>query len=220
MAAQSDHAPHGAAVECQRAPVTSVAKFNLTQIDVTKFQDFDEWLALLTACKVAGVSREDFVSCSVTDPDYADDAESVRDIWNRVKPNGAITEATLFRALRRNKGVPGDILAIPKGRRRMTSRDRARIDSIADVIAIAKDITDAEDKLYWAGCRYGECRMEIVIADDILEALLIAAGWRWGLRNKRRMRRQIRNGMRDGARDWHHMHHGGKEQNVSGLPFK
>jgi hypothetical protein len=199
MAGQSDHhAPHGASLDCHRAPLISDAKFtvDLTRIDPTKYQDLDEWLALLTACKVAGVDREAFVAWSVSDPDYAEHAEIVRGVWNRLKPNGRITEATLFRALRRNKGV---LVKVPKGRRVMTSRDRARIDAIINVIALAKTVADAEDKLYWAACRYGELRMQIIITDRVLEQLLLDAGWRWGLRDKRRMRRQIRNGLREGA---------------------
>jgi hypothetical protein len=215
-------AAHGEEIDCQRAPLSTetiipkVTDVDLHQIDVTKFQDFDEWLALLTSCKVAGVDREDFVSWSVGDPDYADHAENVRDIWNRVKPNGQITEGTLFRALRK-KGVPGDILSVPKGRRRMTGRDRARLDAICAVVAGATTARDAEDKLYWAGCRGGECRMEFVIADDVLVELFVKAGWRWGLRDKRRMRRQVRNGLRDGA--WDYGHAGVEDRMSPGSPL-
>jgi hypothetical protein len=227
MAGQHQHPPVGEEIECRRAPLSS--DFNtsvnppfhvdLTQIDPTKYQDLSDWLALMTSCKVAGVEREAFVAWSVSDPDYADHAESVRGVWDRLRPNGAITEATLFRALRGNREEPGDKLIVPpRWRRLITPRDSARMMSITDVIARANSVKDAEDKLYWAGCRYGAIRMEIVITDAVLEQLLLGAGWHWGLRDKRRMRRQINNGLRDGALDWLTSHHMGARNSCRRAP--
>jgi hypothetical protein len=185
-----------AAGTCLRAPFQpgTEGEFDLFRIDPTKYQDLNSWLALMTACKVAGVDREAFVVWSISDPKYADHALSVREIWDRLKPDGRISEATLFQALRRVEGVPEDTASQKPqpGRRQLTWRDKARMKGIADVVV-------DEGKLFWAACRYGELRMEIRIEDDVLEELLMAAAWRAGLKNKVRARRQIRNGLRVGS---------------------
>jgi hypothetical protein len=188
---------------CLRAPLTTQNKYNvdLTKIDPTEYNhQVTEWIGLMTSCKVAGVDREAFVAWSISDPEYADQAENIRGIWDRLKPNGEIGEGRLFRALR-NKGEPEDnqiegIPIPPKHRRKMTLRDRARISSIASLVARSKA---DEDRLFWAACRYGECRMAIKVGDRMLEQMLISASWTSGLRDKARMLRQIRNGLRIGS---------------------
>jgi hypothetical protein len=49
----------------------------------------DEWFELLMGCKAAGIDCEDFVEWSIGDPDYADDAHSVRVKWNSIEPKHA-----------------------------------------------------------------------------------------------------------------------------------
>jgi hypothetical protein len=186
----------------------------LSSIDVSAWRDHDEWLRLMMSAKIAGVPREEFISWSVSDPPYANDAEIIRRRWDGYEPDGRVTEATLFWALKRKVPV-APLPNPPKGRRKMTGRDRARISAIADVVVGAKNVGDAEGKLYWAGLRYGGVRMEVVITDEVLMGLLVGAGWRWGLRNKERMRRQIRNGLRDGALLWLQQH-GVVEESAAG----
>jgi hypothetical protein len=189
--AMHTHAHGGQEESVLRAPFTSTGKLNaLSSIDPTKYQDHDDWLRLMMSAKVVGVCREDFVAWSVSDPLYADDAEIIRRRWDHYQPDGRVTEATLFWALRREPAAP--IPPTPKGRRNISPRDRIRM------TAILAKVTN-EDKLFWAACRFGECRMAVKIKDNILEDLLLKAGWRCGLRDKRRMRRQIRNGFRLGA---------------------
>jgi hypothetical protein len=47
----------------------------------------------------------------------------------------------------------------------MTPRDRARIISIASLVDRSRA---DEEKLFWAACRYGECRMTIRVKDQVL----------------------------------------------------
>jgi hypothetical protein len=44
------------------------------------------WLALMTACKAAGISADDFVAWCVQDPMYAADADEIRRKWDFVVP--------------------------------------------------------------------------------------------------------------------------------------
>jgi hypothetical protein len=184
------------------SPGTNPFNVDLFQIDPTKYRDLNSWLALMTACKVAAIDRDAFVEWSISDPKYADAEQSVRKIWDRLKPDGRISERTLFRALRRVEEEPVDrgsgssgMPKPPLSRRQMTWRDQARMKAIADVVV-------DEGKLFWAACRYGEMRMVLRIEDNALEDLLMSAAWRAGLRNKPRSRRQIRNGLRIGAAGW------------------
>jgi hypothetical protein len=43
---------------------------------------FEEWFALVGACKALGISREDFCDWSMGDPKYADDREKIERIWD------------------------------------------------------------------------------------------------------------------------------------------
>jgi hypothetical protein len=44
----------------------------------------DDWLLLMTACKGAGISVEDFTRWSVQDPEYADQGDVIRRKWDSV----------------------------------------------------------------------------------------------------------------------------------------
>jgi hypothetical protein len=169
----------------------------LFKLNPINYRSFDDWLRLMMACCAAGISCEDFVAWSISDPDYANAGEEIRSVWNRIKPDGGVTAATLFRELR-GKGEPVHVLPdVMSRRRKLTARDRERLQNIA---ACVRD----EDSLFWAACRYGEARMAVVIKDEVLEDFLMSTAWQCGLRDKDRVRRQIRNGFRAGAGGkWH-----------------
>jgi len=196
--AKPDHHGHRlverAPLHCRHILQGQNAKDTIGKLDPTEFREYDDWLRLMMACHAAGIDCEDFVAWSTADPDYTDAGESIRRLWSNLKIDGGITAATLFRAL---KGEPvRGVSHPPKDRRKMTPRDRARIVSISGVVDRSR--ADKE-KLFWAACRYGECRMTIKVTDRVLEQMLMSAGWASGLRDKPRMLRQIRNGLRIGS---------------------
>jgi hypothetical protein len=94
----------------------------LAPIDPTEYRSFPDWFRLMMSCFVAGVAREEFVAWSVSDPPYANDGDEIRRMWDALKPNGEITEATLFRGLRKQPAVAPP--PVPKCRRRMSRADR------------------------------------------------------------------------------------------------
>jgi hypothetical protein len=57
---------------------------------------YDEWLALMTACRFVGIEGEAFVAWSVGDPDYANDGEVIARLWEHTKPTHG---GALFKAL-------------------------------------------------------------------------------------------------------------------------
>src|SRR5205807_1086240 len=111
-----------------RAPLQSREGI-LAPIDPTDYRNFEDWFRLMMSCFVAGVDCEEFVSWSTNDPLYADVGDEIRRMWSALKPNGEITEATLFRALKGEPVVQSkrSFPIPPKHRRKMTPRDRARI---------------------------------------------------------------------------------------------
>ena len=72
----------------------------LAKLDPRAWRNFEDWLRLMTACKVAGIEAEAFVAWSTGDPQYAGAADEVRGIWARLTPDGRITAETLWRAVR------------------------------------------------------------------------------------------------------------------------
>jgi hypothetical protein len=44
--------------------------------------------------------------------------------------------------------------------------------------------------------------MEYVVADEVLEDLLVKAAWEAGMRNKVNVLRQVKNGIREGSLEW------------------
>jgi hypothetical protein len=168
----------------------------LSQLDPQNYKDFDEWIKLMMACYAAGIDRETFVEWSIGDPDYAEDGDEIRYMWDRLNPR-EVTAATLFAALRRRE--PAVPPCVPKGRREMTHQDSDSINSIARSVGRSKA---DEELLFWAACRYGEIRMELWVSDGMLEQLLVSAAWECGLRDEARVRRQIKNGLRIGSQAW------------------
>jgi hypothetical protein len=63
-----------------------------------KYDRYDDWLALMMACKFAGIEREDFVAWSIGDPTYAGDGEVISRKWESfAQPKHA---GALFAALK------------------------------------------------------------------------------------------------------------------------
>jgi hypothetical protein len=72
----------------------------LCKLDPRGWRNLEDWLRLMTTCKVASVEEETFVAWSTSDPDYAGAADEVRGVWARLTPNGSVTAETLWRAVR------------------------------------------------------------------------------------------------------------------------
>jgi hypothetical protein len=175
--------------------ITNAAQV-LSQLDPENYKDFGAWIKLMMACYAAGIDRETFVDWSTGDPDYANDADEIRYMWDRLNPR-EVTAATLFAELR--KGGPAVLPPVVEGRREMTNDDGRNINSIARCVGRSKA---DEELLFWAACRYGEIRMEVWVSDGMLEQMLMSAAWECGLRDEARVRRQIRNGLRIGSQAW------------------
>jgi hypothetical protein len=178
------------------------ASDTIGKLDPINFREYTQWLHLMMGCHAAGISREDFVAWSVSDPLYANAGGDIRNIWNALKvegnANGRISEATLFAALRKQPErcvMP----AVPKHRRKMSRVDIAELSRMSRWLSRQRE---DEGALFWTACRYGGWRMEYVVSDRVLEDMLVAAAWQAGLRNKDRVLRQVRNGMRIGALEW------------------
>jgi hypothetical protein len=182
---------HGAGASVRRAVLNDSGI--LSRIDPIEFRAFSVWFRLMTSCFVAGVRREEFVDWSTSDPLYEDAGDEIRRMWDALKPNGEITEATLFRALRRE---PASLPPVPKDRQPLTRAIRDDLTRIANWLS--RQDAD-EGALFYAACRYGELRMQFKVADDVLKRLLLNAALRSGLPDKRRVLRQIRNGLRVGG---------------------
>jgi hypothetical protein len=67
----------------------------LWKLDACEWRDHDAWLGLMTACRYEGIRCEDFVKWSISDPDYRDDGEEIRQRWRTLKPGhgGALRAA-------------------------------------------------------------------------------------------------------------------------------
>jgi hypothetical protein len=196
------------AVSNSKGTLPISAADTIGKLDPCAFRDYTKWLHLMMACHAAGIEREAFVEWSISDPLYANDAESVRRQWNGLKAegsaNGRVSEATLFAALRdaKSKEQPvqqAPMPSPPKGRRRMSYADTNELSRMLRWLTTQKE---DEGALFWIACRLGEWRMKFVSADHVLEDMVVATAWQAGLRNKARVRRQVRNGMRIGALEW------------------
>jgi hypothetical protein len=63
-----------------------------------RYDRYDDWLALMMACKFAGIGREEFIAWSCGDPDYANDREVIARKWESfAQPKHA---GALFAALK------------------------------------------------------------------------------------------------------------------------
>ena len=75
----------------------------LFALDVYDFQDQTEWLKLMMACHHAtgGLGKSEFVTWSVSDPKYAEHAETIEKRWDSLKTDkpGGRTAASLYREL-------------------------------------------------------------------------------------------------------------------------
>jgi hypothetical protein len=69
----------------------------LAGLDPTKFSEHDAWLKLMMAVHAAsnGDAREEFITWSVGDSTYADDAEVIGWRWDSLKVDGGITYKSL-----------------------------------------------------------------------------------------------------------------------------
>ncbi len=52
--------------------------------------NYDGWRYLMNACKAAGISAEEFAQWSVQDPDYANDADEIVQLWAMHRQNIAV----------------------------------------------------------------------------------------------------------------------------------
>ncbi|QHO73636.1 hypothetical protein ACH79_14260 [Bradyrhizobium sp. CCBAU 051011] len=79
----------------------------LARLNPRRFNSNDKWLPLMQACHhaSAGEARSEFIKWSVSDPDYADDAERIGKRWDSLhteRDGRVVTIRTLFKILRDN----------------------------------------------------------------------------------------------------------------------
>lgn len=104
----------------------------LDALDVTQFRDQTRWLAIMMACHhaTAGDGREEFITWSISDPSFSDQASAIAARWNSLCVSGSepqVTERTLFKAL------------IDAGRGDLLPRDSAEDDFPDDLPPISED---------------------------------------------------------------------------------
>jgi Mesyanzhinovviridae bifunctional DNA primase/polymerase len=58
---------------------------DLRKLDPREFREYDRWFRFMVRCFHSGVTREDFVAWSCSDPEYASDADRVGRRWDRLK---------------------------------------------------------------------------------------------------------------------------------------
>ncbi|MEJ0022092.1 MAG: PriCT-2 domain-containing protein [Alphaproteobacteria bacterium] len=71
----------------------------LEALDPADFRAHDEWLELMMACheSTGGAGADEFISWSISDPEYANQANVIRERWRGLKCSGGVTRATLGR---------------------------------------------------------------------------------------------------------------------------
>jgi hypothetical protein len=163
----------------------------------------DEWLALLMACKFAGIARDDFVAWCLRDPDYANDGEVIARKWDsfeQPKHGGALwaalSEAGIkVRHHKHHQGgaVLAEVPSTPSPTPR--ARDwRSRLDGIL------RTLRPTERSLFTVACMVAELMAEIgkpkpSVAMQLLEGVCRGNGL-WRELGPDEVRRTIANGLR------------------------
>jgi hypothetical protein len=78
----------------------------LRKMDVRDWRgEHDEWFALMAACAYFGITCDDFVAWSISDPYYASDGALIRRKWRSLKPKhgGALMAALKARGIKVNR---------------------------------------------------------------------------------------------------------------------
>jgi hypothetical protein len=189
------------------------ASDTINKLNPIAFREYDKWLRLMMACHSGGITQEEFVAWSTSDPLYSDAEDDICRIWDALKvegnKTGRVGVGTLFAAL---KQQPVRCVDVPKHRRKMSHADVDELNRMCRWLAHQKN---DEGALFWTACRFGNWRMEYVCEDHVLERLLVRAAWEAGLRNKSRVLRQIRNGITAGSVEWLSKHGAADVANTS-----
>jgi hypothetical protein len=156
------------------------------------------WLALMSACKAAGIAVEDFVEWSTQDPHYANDGEVIARKWESVEPkHDGVLRAALKKAGinikakegKESVGVP--LVAKPTPTRNLVHRTSALLDWL--------DREPTEQRLFNVACVFDEIVAERKMKVDVAMKLLKSACGGNGLRKllgEDGVRRTIANGLR------------------------
>ena len=186
----------------------------------SKDEKYAEWLALMVACKFAGIEREVFVEWSIGDPDYADDGEVIARKWEsfaQPKHGGALWAALKEAAIKvaTNHGHGGDgfegaevLAGASLFRRRSASYPSPRLpkvrslkpwlDNIQRSVERAKG-SAREQALFNAACTMAEIvaqgRLKSSVAVRLLESSAQVCGL-WREIGADECRRTITNGLR------------------------
>ena len=160
------------------------------------------WLALMSACKVAGISCEDFVEWSTRDPVYADDGDVIRRKWDSVEGRhdgvlrAALKEAGIKVEGRKDSvGVPFVAASTSKPKFTPTRNLQHRTSGLLDWL----DREPSEQRLFDVACVFAEIVHEGKMKVGVATKLLEGACWGNGLRKllgKDRVHRTIANGLR------------------------
>jgi hypothetical protein len=162
---------------------------------------YEEWLALMVACKFAGIARDVFVEWSIGDPDYADDGEVIARKWESfAQPKhagalwAALKEAGIKVTTNHNHGGDGFESAEV-----LVGASLRKVRSLKPWLdAIQRSIRD-EPSLFRGACTMaeiiGEGRLKIGVAVRLLESSARACGL-WHELGADEVRRTVANGLR------------------------
>jgi hypothetical protein len=136
----------------QRDPVlVANVKAALWQMDPCDWRgDHKSWFELLMACKFVGISLEDFVEWSTSDPDYADEGDEIARQWRSVEPKhgGALWRELSARGIKVRQPTSG----LPPKAVTKTINWWTRLNSVLNKLAAKQD----DDMLFWSSCRAAE----------------------------------------------------------------
>jgi hypothetical protein len=210
MGEQQSHPSHHPSITHQRPGALGLdrdhAFGSLSRLDPTQFRDRGLWLRLMMSAKISGIDREEFIAWSISDPNYAGEADEIRRRWDHYEQRPAeakkrVTEGTLTWLLNGpTEELP--LPPVPVGRVKMSREEAGDINRI---VAWAGRKTGDEDAFFWACCELGRLKMRFVVDDAGLERMLLDAAWKADLRredrkwSRERVLRQIRNGLRQGS---------------------
>jgi hypothetical protein len=156
----------------------------LRQIDPRDFgrepdkDHYEEWFALVGACKAIGISREEFVEWSVGDPQYADHGPKIGRIWDSAigAHGGAYHKALSERGIHLTPKNNSPGVHVPAEGNHSGSDKPSRRDwrlHLGDILrALGRKQT--EPMLFWAGCVVAEIIAEtgkpkVEVARGLLE---------------------------------------------------
>ena len=141
--------------------------------------DHDAWFALMAACAYVGITCEDFVRWSVSDPHYANDGALIRRKWRTLQPRhgGALMAALKARGIKIKRAGASLIDEVPPTKLKSELRSEPNLRRASARINRAIDAIDqdpTERCLFWAACLCAEvvheCKLKPTRIMDLIAA--------------------------------------------------